>query len=349
MSKRVTIQDIADALGISRNTVSKAINNSDGLADATREKVLQKAIEMGYKQFAYLGEAGINLPADESEPHPAPEEKTEIALLTAGFLSHSHFASLMLDRFEREIASLGYHMNRYRITDADIASKALPPYFNPDRVAAILCVEMFDWDYDMMLCELGLPILFVDAPPKTGGRTLPADQIYMENMAPITQLVNEFISRGYEKLCFVGEYEHCQSFYERYQAFCLAMMAAGRTVGEKEVITYKNGNDLHQKIEDLGGLPDVFVCANDFVTWDTMQALAAIGKRAPEDVLISGFDDSAESRFSRPTMTTVHIHTQIIAISAVHLLLSRMKEPTLDYRTVHTETEIIYRESTERR
>ena len=52
--KKVTIQDIADALGISRNTVSKAINNADGLADATREKILKKAVEMEYKQFSYV-------------------------------------------------------------------------------------------------------------------------------------------------------------------------------------------------------------------------------------------------------------------------------------------------------
>ncbi len=51
--RKVTIQDIADELGISRNTVSKAINNSDGLAEATRERILQKATEMGYKQFSY--------------------------------------------------------------------------------------------------------------------------------------------------------------------------------------------------------------------------------------------------------------------------------------------------------
>ena len=51
MSNRVTIQDIADALGISRNTVSKALNNTGVIAEATREKVMQKAIEMGYKQF----------------------------------------------------------------------------------------------------------------------------------------------------------------------------------------------------------------------------------------------------------------------------------------------------------
>ena len=47
MAERVTIQDIADALGVSRNTVSKAINNTGLLADTTREKVLQKAMEMG--------------------------------------------------------------------------------------------------------------------------------------------------------------------------------------------------------------------------------------------------------------------------------------------------------------
>lgn len=54
MSTRVTIQDIADELGVSRNTVSKAINNTGILADATREKVLKKAAEMGYKQFSYV-------------------------------------------------------------------------------------------------------------------------------------------------------------------------------------------------------------------------------------------------------------------------------------------------------
>ena len=54
MSTKVTIQDIANELQLSRNTVSKAINNTGVLADATREKILRKAAEMGYKQFSYL-------------------------------------------------------------------------------------------------------------------------------------------------------------------------------------------------------------------------------------------------------------------------------------------------------
>lgn len=348
MSKKVTIQDIADALGISRNTVSKAINNSDGLADATRERVLQKAVEMGYKQFSYVSML-TDAFTQPSEPlPPAPGYKGEIALLTGRFLSHSHFASLMLDSFQREVSQLGYTVNTHRVTEKNIADKTLPVTMHMEQVRALLCIEMFDWDYDNMLCELGLPVVFVDGPAKIGGRSLPADQLYMDNETCVTQFVNDMLARGLDRIGFVGEYDHCQSFYERYSAFYLTMALAGKKVDPRWIISYTVHDDLGDKIAALDELPDVFLCANDFVAWDTIQALASIGKRVPEDVLICGFDDSAESRFSKPPMTTVHIHTQIIAYSAVHLLFSRLQTPSLDYRTVHTETELIYRESTGR-
>ena len=50
--EKVTIQDIADALGISRNTASKALNG-ESIPDETREGY-QKAIELKYKQFAFM-------------------------------------------------------------------------------------------------------------------------------------------------------------------------------------------------------------------------------------------------------------------------------------------------------
>ena len=49
MEKKVTIQDIADSLGLSRNTVSKALNNTGILAEETRRKILTRAAEMGYR------------------------------------------------------------------------------------------------------------------------------------------------------------------------------------------------------------------------------------------------------------------------------------------------------------
>ena len=94
MATKVTIQDIADALGLSRNTVSKAINNTGVLADATRERILAKAVEMGYKQFSYINATGMNALTAPA----APDGKNDIAVFTTLFLNTSHFASTMLDK-----------------------------------------------------------------------------------------------------------------------------------------------------------------------------------------------------------------------------------------------------------
>ena len=59
MATKVTIQDIANELQLSRNTVSKAINNTGVLADATREKILRKAAEMGCFRKALQKQQGF--------------------------------------------------------------------------------------------------------------------------------------------------------------------------------------------------------------------------------------------------------------------------------------------------
>ena len=345
MKKKVTIQDIADALGISRNTVSKAINNSEGLADATREKILQKAMEMGYKQFSYVSTLA-NLASPVPDAEPAAGFAGEIALLTSAFLTQSHFASTMLDKFQGEISQLGYTMNTHRVTEKNLRDKTLPASFSRERVSAILCIEMFDRDYDLMICDLGLPVLFVDGPAKINGCSIAADQLYMDNSTGITRFVNDMLAAGHRRIGFIGNYLHCQSFYERYSAFRMAMILGGAPVEERYCIRYNHQDEIAECLDAVGDLPDVFICANDFVAGDVIRALFSIGKNVPEDVRILGFDDSAESRISRPPLSTVHIHTQIMAFSAIHLLISRIREPSLDYRVVHTETDLIYRDST---
>ena len=204
--KRVTLQDIADELGISRNTVSKAINNSDGIAAATRDKILQKAVEMGYKQFSYVNTI---LASDEITSFPSTQQyQGEIALLTAAFLTQSHFASTMLDKFQREISQAGFTMNAHRVTKENLHSMTLPFTFRKDLVKAVICIELFDYDYCKMICELDVPVLFVDGPVKTDGRSLPADQLYMDNTTEITRFVNDMLAAGKERIGFVGNYNH---------------------------------------------------------------------------------------------------------------------------------------------
>ena len=339
--RKVTIQDIADELGISRNTVSKAINNADGLAEATRARILQKATEMGYKQFSYIkAQTAINAMAQE-----APR-KGEIALLCGNVIAPAHFASLMLDKLKMELAQIGYTLSTHRVEREDIAQRSLPVTFVPERTLAIICIEMFDRDYDEMLCALGLPALFVDGPHKRGGFDLPADQLYMDNTTAITRFVNDMLARGKRKIGFIGDYEHCQSFYERYAAFRCAMLMAGVPVDERFCIKVMDSERIAEALTALPDIPEVFICANDFLAADAIYTLRKLSISVPEDVLFCGFDDSPNSRIMTPSLTTVHIHTQIMALVAMNLLISRIEEPSLNYRVVHTETELINRDST---
>lgn len=323
MSKRVTIQDIADALRISRNTVSKAINNMDGVADATREKILQKAVEMGYKQFSNVGVLSGSLPSHDESEQEDPF-RGEIALLTGSFLNHSHFASPMLDIIQNEFSKLGYVMNTHRVTEENLASGTLPVTVHLDQVKGLLCIELFDWAYDSMLCDLGLPILFVDGPAKVDGRSLPADQLYMNNTTAITQFVRDMLDSGRNRIGFVGEQHHCQSFFERYCACYLAMSLAGNPMEDRFTINYHNLEELRDAIDAMEELPDVFVCANDFAAWDTMYALAAVGKQVPEDVMICGFDGTLSISWPSNPLTTVITPTSQLGIYAANILLRKV-------------------------
>lgn len=353
MAERVTIQDIADALGVSRNTVSKAINNTGVLAESTREKILQKAIEMGYKQFSYINISNNNLiyTAD------TPQQTGEFALLTTSILGNSHFASTMLDKFQHEISQLGYSLTMHRIRSEEVENKLLPNSFNKENTVGILCIELFDYDYAKMVCDLGIPVLFADS-PVLDGRPLNADKIYMDNTSCIFSFVQEMVSRGKKRIGFIGEFRHCHSFFERYMAYRNAMYLAGlpcedefciieNNKGIKISNTTKYQAYLTEQIEKMKVLPDVFICANDFVAIDALQVFRKLGISVPKDVYLCGFDDSSESKIVTPSLTTIHIHSQIMGFSAVNLLLSRIQEPSLNYRTIHAETNLIYRESTE--
>lgn len=349
MATRVTIQDIASELQLSRNTVSKAINNTGVLADATREKILSKAAEMGYKQFAYLPlfqegaakTAGLSI---------LPSDKREIAMLTTQFLSSSHFSSMMLDRFQSEIDHLHSGMTIHRISPIELKEKKLPSSLDIQRTAGIICFEVFDYDYAQMLCDLDVPLLFVDTPVMDMRPPLKADRLYMENRIEIQNAVAHMVQRGKKRISFAGDKNHCQSFFERYMAYKDAMEYFGLTEGLSTCAMPSGQQNypvsLYETIRRFKTMPDAFVCANDFVAMDLVKALNELGYSVPDDIWVCGFDDSQEASYFSPHLTSIHIHEQIMGYTAANLLMTRIEEPSLNYRTVYTETNLILREST---
>ena len=105
-NKKITAQDIADKLNISRNTVSKALNNTGNISEDTKMKVIQTAFEMGYKNFS-------------QENKNITFKNKEIALFTTNMPNSSHFGSKFLSGFEKKISSLGIKLSIYIIREDD--------------------------------------------------------------------------------------------------------------------------------------------------------------------------------------------------------------------------------------
>lgn len=347
MAGRVTIQDIAAALGLSRNTVSKVINHAEGISEATRRRVLEKAVELGYKEFSYL-----QLPQELIGRRPGAERESaaspgEIALLTTSALGGTHFAHTMLDHLQQRLMPLGYTLNTYLVSEENRRKKTLPVAFDPEQVSAILCIEIFQMDYGQMLCALGRPILFLDGPARMLGEPLKADVLMMDNSTELSRLIRKLLLEGKRSFGFIGDYLHCRSFSERYAALRYALQIAGVPVEERFIIKENELSGINAALSGLDRLPEFFLCANDYIAANVMQVLRTLRKSVPEDVMLCGFDDAPLSRVVVPPLTSVHIHRRIMAQEATYLLISRIEEPSLHFRQVYTETSLICRKSTD--
>ena len=341
-SARITIQDIADELGLSRNTVSKALNNTGVLADNTKDKIIQKAMEMGYHRFSYI--------AQETMTAAKPVNR-EIALFTSSIPSNSHFASTMLDYFQNEISSLGYRLSLYLIREQELRSLTLPMGFNKENTDGILIIELFDLSYSQFICSLDIPALFVDSTVNPREHQLDADFLYMDNATNIFLLMKELIGQQKTKFGFIGEVNHCHSFYERYQAFRHSLDSLGAAFHPEWCILENNNTGTYQdylktNFNKMTAMPEVFFCANDFVAIDFLKILEQTEYSVPNSFYLCGFDDSPESKVITPSLTTIHIHSQVMGLSAIQLLISRIKDPEIHYRTMHTETTLKRRLST---
>ncbi len=279
-------------------------------------------------------------------------------MFTTIFLVNSHFSSTMLDKMQAEMTKLGYSLTMHRLSSDNLQNGTLPLSFSKEITSAIICFEIFDPSYAEMLCNLDIPLLFVDCPANVTSGALKADRLLMDNRSNIYAFINDMVRRGKKKIGFIGEQFHCMSFFERYMAVREALTLLNIPFENKYSIL---GNDvlplfpdsaiyqahIENAILNMQELPDVFICANDFIAIDALQVFRKLGIRVPNDVYLCGFDDSPESRIITPPLTTIHIHSQIMGVSAVHLLISRIKNPNMNYRTIYTETSLIYRESTE--
>lgn len=321
------------------NTVSKIFNGRGAVPETTRDLVLSKARELGYYPFR-----DRDLPSS----HPVGGN---IALLTHSKPLSSNFGAQLITNFTDQICRSGFNLKMFEISGEEYARKTLPPHFSGQETAGILAIELFDRDYTRMVCDLGLPTLFIDSYAGAPEELMHCDLVYMENHASSIALTRRQIQAGAREIGFVGDISHCSSFRERWNGYRTAMDAAGLAVLRELCILaddtepYGDPDWMKAQLDAMPHLPDGFVCANDYLAICVMRALQKRGVSIPKDVMITGFDGSPESAVITPALTTAEIPSAAIGRMSADLLLSRIRTPSLPYRCSLIRTTPIWRDS----
>lgn len=341
--RRITMQDIADSCGLSRNTVSKIFNGRGTVPEATRRRVLEKAQELGYHQIF------------SEEPQQPEPRNQHVVLFTRNMPTDYHFGTIFMPAFAGQLSRSGYTLMMYELSPEDLHLGRLPAQISLEQTAGIIGIELFDQNYINVLYELGLPSIFVDGHAGANTALLEYDMISMENVASTIALTEHVISVGAKQIGFVGDVDHCNSFHERWMGFCSALGNAGISLDQKLCILDNDGPQysdpawLLEQLRRMPALPDALICANDFIAIHLMTALKQIGVAIPERIMVAGFDGTPQSSVVEPSLTTVQIPSADIGRLAADMLLERIENPDRPYRCTYIKSTPIWRESTARK
>lgn len=338
MKKAVTIQDIADTLGMSRNTVSKALNGKH-VPVKTRNAVISAAIEMGYKGYK------LAATSEGSLGH------RRFVILSTRLLMNITFFISVLRGIEESLMDYDIDLVQFSITNPASFTK-FKRYLADAKVDGIICMEFFEPDYITQLLEQGIPLVFFDFPllesSPRGGYDIILPESEMAVKRYCMQLIRE---EGCKTFGFVGDYRHCRSFYERFVGMREALFLSGLPVDlkysilEDDSIGYTPEN-LAQMLDQLPELPDCFIAANDSIALNLIAALKSRKVHIPRDVKVVGFDNSPRIKQVTPLLTSFNVDKIALGRKLTTLLLDRVANPTQANQVIHIMSKVIVRGST---
>lgn len=320
MKSTVTIQDIANALGMSRNTVSKALNGKHVPAK-TRNAVINAAIEMGYK--------GYKLAANTET---AIGQK-RFLLLSSRLLMNINYYIYVLRGIEESLTDYDIELVQFSITNPASFSK-FKRYLADYKVDGIICIEFFEPEYISELLEFGLPLVFLDFPLYTSVLNGRYDIILPEGHDAVKSLCMQLIrENGCKTFGFVGDYLHCRSFYDRFTGMKEALFLSGLPVDLQYSIVHDDSMSykpevLAEIMKKMPALPDCFIAANDFIALNILSALKSMKVPVPKAVKVVGFDNIPEAKLSTPALTSFNVNKNALGRQIISILLSRIAHPT---------------------
>jgi DNA-binding LacI/PurR family transcriptional regulator len=341
VAERVTLQTIADALGVSRTTVSNAYNRPDQLAPALRDKVLEKAAELGYAgpdpaarrlRSGLRGAIGLMF-----------SERLSYAFTDPGAIGFLQGLSEATEEKGYELLLLpgmrGDHQHAAAVRDAVVGGFCL--YCMPDGHPAIAAAY-----------ERRLPVVIADEPRSPG-----AFFVGIDDRGACRALAQHVVGLGHERLAVLGDHliddgyeglagpERVAESTFRVSRERIAGFAEGAPPGAPLPVyeTVANVESLAPRavgeLMRLDPRPTALLCATDVLALGAIAALRELGLDVPGDVSVTGFDDVAAA--APAGLTTMRQSLRRKGQEAGRLLLERDTE-----REVILPVELVVRGST---
>jgi len=346
---RVTLQTIADKVGVSRMTVSNAFSRPDQLSARLRDRILEVANELGYvgpdptaRALASGTSGTVGLLLSETLTYALTDE-VAMAFLAgiAGELAPTGLALTLLSAAPQE----GIVPARDVAIDGAIVYSC-----NPDSSAV-------GW-----LMRRRLPLVFVDQAPAPGIASVNIDDRLGARAA-----AQHVVDLGHRQVAIVtagfgGEFgvladplEATAAYTERQRllGWLDALGAAGiapTIVRQPHANPDDIGYTAAQTVLGHGDRPTAILCFSDAIARGVIRAIQDGGLHVPNDVSVVGFDDNPIGRRTRPALTTVRQDVDAkgrAAAAALTIAISRAKNrPTSRGRHLVLPTELVVRDST---
>ena len=300
-SGKTTMQDIADRLGISKVSVSKALNRKPGISEALRGKVFAAAREMGYEQ----------MPSEQAD-------RFAFVVSKHFFLETDAFYSEMYYHFNRMCIEKGISTALIIVGNADMEQCRLPVQLQAEEYSGVAIAGQMPDSFVRMLEKPGRPLVLMDF----DSRDVSACALLTENYRWGALVTQRLLDEGHRAIGFVGQPGATTSITDRYLGYRRTLLLA-RLPFREDWVLVNNDNDTGLYTSDIAlprDMPTAFVCHCDMAAYYLLGTLRQNGIECPRDVSVISFDNTRLAETCRPALTSVNIDTMAFARKALELL-----------------------------
>ncbi|WPF82222.1 LacI family DNA-binding transcriptional regulator [Sanguibacter sp. 4.1] len=290
-----TILDVAREAGVSRQTVTRALNDMADIAPATRERVVAAAQLLGYR------------------PNRAAQSLVKGSGTTIGLLVESlrnpYYAELASE-LSRAAAARGWGLILCDVGYGTDRDARLSPLLR--RVDALVgCLPAG------ATADVGVPFVSIDNPDETVGDAT----VWIDHEAGVRAALAHLVATGRRSIAMIDSGPEPSTRCLAYRAF---LAEAGLPWSEQSEVRVEESHDggiaAAAQLLGRGIALDAVLAFNDVLAIGAMKEMARAGKRVPEDVAVVGMDGLDVGALVTPELTTAATDRGVIAAAALDLV-----------------------------